>query len=88
MMIANITYSYTIEIGPVEEETERNDDFFFGFHVHESKIQYIVERAFTGLMEYMRSFIEKIDKKSQIEVDNKCSHEFNELSNNLSGYWS
>lgn len=88
MMIANITYSYTIEIGPIEEETEKLDELYFGFHVQESKLGYVIERAYTGIEEYMRSFIEKIDKTLQIEIDKKCSQEYNELINNFSGYWN
>lgn len=87
MMSANITYAYTIEIGPLEDETEE-DDFFFGFHVSESRIEYIVERAYTGIIEYMRSFLEKMNRKTQIEIDKKCLNEYNELMNNYSGYWS
>lgn len=87
MMVANIPYAYTIELGPMEQETY-NDDFSFGFHVSESKINYIVERAYTGLREYMRTFLEKLNRKVQAEIDKKCSIEYNELMRSFSGYWS
>jgi len=89
MMIANITYAYTIELGPNELEIENEDSHFnYGFHVSESKIGYIVESVFTGIEEYLKSFFEKPDPKTQLEIDLKCRHEYNELVSNYHGYWS
>lgn len=88
MMVANIPYAYTIEIGPLEKETHDNHKFRFGFHVTTSEINYVVERAYTGLREYMRTFMDKLSKEVQTEIDKKCSEDYNELMKSFSGYWS
>lgn len=88
MMSANITYAYTIELGPTEYEVDEKSEFFFGFHVAESTLAHIVEPAYTGIEAYLRSFFEKPDPKTQREIDSKCLHEYNELINNYRGYWS
>jgi hypothetical protein len=54
-MALNITYAYTIEIGPLDTEIELIR-YRRGFHVIESKIEYVVSRAFVGIHQYMRFF--------------------------------
>lgn len=88
MMKANITYAYTIELGPTEHEADEHADMFFGFHVAESKLADIVQIAYTGIEAYMRSFLEKIDRKTQTEIDRICENEYKELMNTYNGYWS
>ena len=87
MMVANITYAYTIELGPLQEETFQ-EDFALGFHVNEQKIEYVVERAFHGIREYLKSFVEKPGPRVQREVETKCAEDYENLMNTFSGYWS
>lgn len=89
MMIANITYAYTIELGPNEYEAdEQSYQFLNGFHVSESKIEYIVKPVITGIEEYLKSFLEKPDGIVQREIDRNCTNEYYELVKNYHGYWS
>ncbi len=88
MMIANISYAYTIEIGPLLKESDNNQEFSFGFSVSEDKIFYVVRRAFVGIREYMKTFIDRLDFKTQMDLENKCSEDYDELIKNFSGYWS
>ena len=88
MMVANIPYAYTIEIGPLLSESETNEDFSFGFSVAEDKIFYVVRRAFIGIREYLKTFVDKFDYKTQMNLEKKCSDDYNNLINNFNGYWS
>ena len=87
MMVAKIPYAYTIEIGPSEKETFETD-FYFGFHVDEKRINFIVERAYTGIREYMKTFVFRLNRNIQIEIETKCAEDFDVLKNNFTGYWS
>ena len=87
MMVAGVKYSYTLELGPLEKEIGY-EDFGFGFHVNPKKIEYIVKRAFAGIYEYMRLFIEKMKQNAQREIEQKCLEEYNDLLDTFSGYWS
>ncbi len=66
-----------------------NNDFSFGFHVKEHRIRYIVERAYVGLYEYMRSFV---DHKTNINYiksfEKNCNDDYNHLMKTFNGYWS
>ena len=89
MMSANITYAYTIELGPNETEFDESpSNFSTGFHVPEWKIGYIVKPVITGIEEYLKSFLEKPDGAVQREIDRNCTNEYNELVSNYNGYWS
>ena len=89
MMVSNITYAYTIEIGPTQEETMDDEyNYGYGFHVRETQIKSIAERAYTGIREYLRSFIEHLTRKVQSEIDRKCSDDYDKLMRTFSGYWS
>jgi hypothetical protein len=88
MMVANITYAYTIEIGPTEKEL---DDLFLeetGFSVYEENIQSIVERAYAGIYQYLKSFLDKLVKKVELEIEKKCSRDYDVLMRTFRGYWS
>jgi hypothetical protein len=86
MMVAKIPYSYTLEVGPHEQETYNDPDLIVGFHVHERKIDLIVQRAYAGLKEYMRSFVRRMAKTDQLAVDKTCADLYIELKK-LNGYW-
>ena len=88
MMVANITYSYTIEIGPLFLESETNIDFSLGFSVPEEDIFYVVRRAFVGIKEYLRTFVDRLDPKTKMYLENKCSNDYDELISDFRGYWS
>lgn len=87
MMVAGIKYAYTIEIGPLDSETN-DENFSFGFHVKEKKIKYIVDRAFAGLFEYLRLFVDKMKRKVQQDIERKCLEEYYDLMETFTGYWS
>ena len=59
-----------------------------GFHVKEHKIKYIAERAYAGLREYMRSFVDKPNSKQLKDLERKCSDDYSDLMKTFSGYWS
>ena len=75
LQMIHITYSYTIEIGPLTSEYESTDDFSFGFHVKEEKLLYVVRRAYILLREYMKTFVDKLKEKTQIEINKKSINE-------------
>ena len=87
MMVAGVKYAYTIEIGPLDNEL-KDENLSFGFHVEEKKIKYIVERAFTGLYEYLRLFVDKLKPKMQQNIERKCFKEYKNLMDTFTGYWS
>lgn len=87
MMVAKIPYAYTLEIGPTNLETFESD-FYFGFQVHERRIEYIVQRAYTGLREYMKTFLFHLNSSVQDKVRKTCTNDFDLMKRNLSGYWS
>ncbi len=87
MMKADIKYSFTIEVGPLLDETF-DDDFNYGFHVSENKIEYIAERAYIGIREYLRTFVEQVGKRSRVKILKTCSENYDELIDTFNGYWS
>jgi hypothetical protein len=87
-MVANITYSYTIELGPTEEEAFHDNRFFSGFHVDMSQLVNIVKRAYSGLREYLRSFVHKPNKSTRDHTERLCYNHYIEFKKNLTGYWS
>ncbi|CAF1015041.1 unnamed protein product [Brachionus calyciflorus] len=88
MMVAKIPYAYTVELGPTSQESYENIEFFYGFHVEDKKIKYIVERAYAGLRDYMKTFVFKINKDILSEIDKQCAFDFDILKKNSSGYWN
>ncbi len=87
MMVARIPYAYTLEVGPQEHESYDDNDLIVGFHVHERKLGLIVQRAYLGLKEYMRSFVRRMKKFEQLDVERTCTEHFSTLMQNFSGYW-
>jgi hypothetical protein len=73
--MANITYSYTIEIGPLDSEVELVK-YRRGFQVVESKIEYIAQRAYIGIHQYMRTFLDKLTSKANNEIETECANEY------------
>jgi hypothetical protein len=87
MMVANIPYAYTVEVGPHEQESYDDNDLYVGFHVHERKLPFIVQRAYQGIKEYLRTFVRRINKLDQLDVDRTCLDHYLDLTHNFYGYW-
>jgi hypothetical protein len=77
-MTANITHSYTIEIGPTMEETENDTFLSHGFHVAKNRIHHVVERAYILLNEYLKTFVFNLKKRFQNEIIKECTEMYNE----------
>ena len=88
MMIANITFSYTVEIGPHMEEYYYDPDFSFGFNVERNKIEEVVQRAYDGIREYLRSFVYRMNHKVKQLIDKKCLDYYSNFKKSFDGYWS
>jgi len=84
--VLNITYSYTIELGPNSRELLRLGAPH-GFHVDKKYIKNIVETAYIGLYEYLRYFIEPTQKKIRNEIDTNCADLYKDLTNFLNKKW-
>ena len=82
----NITYSYTIELGPNSRELLRLGAPH-GFHLDKKHIKNIVETAYIGLYEYLRYFIEPTQKKIRNEIDTNCAGLYKDLTNFLNKKW-
>jgi hypothetical protein len=78
LMAANITHSYTIEIGPTTDETENDPFLLHGFHVDQSRIHHVVEQAYILLNEYLKTFVFTLKKKFQNEIIKDCTQMYNE----------
>jgi hypothetical protein len=74
---ANIPYSYALEIGPLDTELELIDHPNSGFFVEEKHIKYIVERAYYGIHQYLRSFLDKLTSLAKEEIRSTCLREYN-----------
>lgn len=77
--VANITFSYALEIGPLDSETELIK-YSKGFIVEEKYIEYVAVRAYYALREYLRSFLDKLSAKAQKEISEKCLEDFNAIN--------
>jgi hypothetical protein len=84
-MVANITYSYTIEIGPTDEQTAQSRHYSQGFHVSRSKIDYISNVIYTGIYEYLKSFLRT---ETDSAINEKCSKDYDNLMATFNGYWA
>jgi hypothetical protein len=71
--------------GPLQDEL-RLKDFKQGFHVNEKKIKHIAERAYSGIYEYMHTFVATFNTTKELEIN--CSQAYSELMGTFSGYWS
>jgi hypothetical protein len=58
------------------------------FSVPNEKIIYVVRRAYVGIREYMKTFIDKLDRTHQTDLEIKCAKDYSQLINNFRGYWS
>ena len=74
-LVANITYTYALEIGPLDSEPALILPGK-GFHVEERHIKYVVIRAFYGIHQYMKSFLDKLTTFAQDEVRTTCLYEY------------
>ena len=86
MMVANISHSYTIEVGPLNHERKlfmANNGFFVKLEF----IEYVTERVYKGIREYLRSFIEKLTEKAEREINDTCGSNF-EIIKKYTGHWS
>ena len=54
--------------------------------MNEKKIKHIAERAYSGLHEYMNTFVSTFITTKELE--NNCSQAYSELMGTFSGYWS
>ena len=73
----NITYSFALEIGPLDTETTLISQPNSGFFVEERHIKYIVERAYYAIHQYLRSFLDKLTKEAKEEIRSTCLKEYN-----------
>ncbi len=87
MMVAKVKYTFTIELGPFEEQVDDSEQLV-GFHVSEENIRNVAERAYKGIREYLRSFVIKMEYISRQQILKKCARDYRELMENFSGYWS
>jgi hypothetical protein len=76
---ANITYSFALEIGPLDTEQSLIDWPNSGFYVEEKKIKYVVERAYYALHQYLRSFLDTLTPKAKNEIRSTCSKEYDDV---------
>ncbi len=74
-IVAKIPYTYAIEIGPLDTELTLIQPKK-GFHVEEKYIKYVAVRAFYGIHQYLKSFIDKITKAAQAEIKSTCNQEY------------
>lgn len=88
MMMANVSYAYTLEVGPNERESYNDISFALGFNVNESKISYVVLRAYTALQAYFHSFVYRQNKGDRLLNERQCLNDYSRLVNGLSGYWN
>ena len=88
MMVADIKFSFTIEIGPTQSQIEATEKLEQGFIIESRKIKYVAQRAYKGFREYLQTFIIKPRKKKIESIEEKCSLMYNNLMREFTGYWS
>lgn len=86
MMVAKINYTFTIELGPIQEQLH-DSDYEYGFHVAESKIKYVAKRAYSGIHAYLKTFVEKSGKRTRRYIEKKCMKSYLNMIANFTGYW-